>query len=65
MKILLILLAAFCIVHIIRDHLQIKGVKNKFTEFGHFWDAPKYEKHGMVILGAIGLICLYFAIIHS
>ncbi len=55
-------LAAFCFIHIIRDILQINGVKNWFTEFGHFWHAPQYEKHGMAILFIIGATCLWVAI---
>jgi hypothetical protein len=62
MKYFLIFVAVFCLVYIVRDYLQIKGVQNKFTQFGHIWDAPKYEKPGMVIFAIIGIICLYFAI---
>jgi hypothetical protein len=61
MKILLVAIALFCLLHIIGDYLQIKGVKNWFTTFGHFWNSPKHEVHGMIILGIIGLVCLYFA----
>jgi formate hydrogenlyase subunit 3/multisubunit Na+/H+ antiporter MnhD subunit len=61
MKILLIGIAIFCAVHIYRDYLQIKGVKNWFTQFGHFWDVPKLEAPIAVIIGIVGLICLYFA----
>jgi hypothetical protein len=60
MKILLIIVAIFCLVHIIRDYLQIKGVKNWFTQVGHFWDSPKHEIHGIIVAGIIGLVCLYF-----
>lgn len=62
MKILLISIIIFCILHIIRDYLQIKGVKNAFTQVGHFWDAPEYEMHGIVVLSVIALICTYFLI---
>jgi uncharacterized membrane protein len=60
MKILLIIVALFCFIHIIRDYLQIKGVKNWFTQVGHFWDAPKLEAPIAITLGIIGLICVYF-----
>jgi len=59
---LLIVIAIFCLVHIFRDYLQIKGVKNWFTTFGHFWDAPKLEAPIAAILGIIGILCLYFAL---
>lgn len=62
LKILLLSLAVFCFIHIVRDYLQIKGVKNWFTQIGHVWNAPKYEKHGIVILTLIGLLSLYFGL---
>jgi uncharacterized membrane protein len=55
-------LAAFFFLHIYRDYLQIKGVKNVFTEFGHVWDAPQYEKHGMVVAAVLGIIFAVLAI---
>lgn len=62
MKVIYFLLAAFCFVHIYRDYLQIKGVKNWFTQIGHFWNAPKYEKHGMVVFLILGLSFLYLGL---
>ena len=59
---LLYLAAAFCFAHIVRDYLQIKGVKNWFTEFGHVWHAPQYEKHGMVVFAILGALSLWAAI---
>lgn len=55
-KILLFTFAIFCFVHIYRDYLQIKGVKNWFTQIGHYWNAPKYEKHGMAIFFILGIL---------
>ncbi|OGM11291.1 hypothetical protein A2V80_00310 [Candidatus Woesebacteria bacterium RBG_16_39_8b] len=54
-------IAGFCFLHIVRDYLQLRGVKNWFTEVGHFWNAPKYNVYGMAILSILGLVCLYFA----
>lgn len=54
--------AAFCFGHTYRDYLQIKGVKNWFTEVGHVWDAPQYEKHGMVVTTVLGIVFGYVAI---
>ncbi|MEX2008379.1 MAG: hypothetical protein WD850_02750 [Candidatus Spechtbacterales bacterium] len=58
LKLLLFVLAAFCFVHIYRDYLQLKGVKNWFTQVGHVWDAPQYEKHGMVVVALLGSLLL-------
>lgn len=55
-------LAVFCFLHTYRDYLQIKDVKNWFTEFGHVWDAPQYEKHGMVITTVLGILFTILAI---
>ena len=60
MKLMLLAVSIFSFLHIIRDWLQIKGVKNWFTGVGHVWDAPKYEVHGMIIFALIGAISLYF-----
>lgn len=63
MRWVLIGLAAFCFLHIYRDIMQIKyGYKTRLTKFGHFWHAPKYEVHGIVVFTLIGLICAYLAI---
>jgi len=60
MTVLFFILSAFCFLHIYRDYLQIKhGYNSWFTKFGHIWDAPKYEKHGMVVFFLLGLIFLY------
>ena len=58
-------IAIFCFVHIARDILQLRGIKNWFTQLGHFFDAPKYEKHGMIILGIIGFVCLWLALFYA
>lgn len=55
-------LAAFFLLHIYRDYLQIKGVKDRFTEFGHVWNAPQYEKHGMVVAAVLGIVSIILAI---
>ena len=55
-------LAAFCFLHIYRDYLQIKGKWNWFTKTGHVWDAPRYEKHGMVIAAVLGILFAVLAI---
>jgi hypothetical protein len=55
-------LAVFFFLHTYRDYLQIKGVKNTFTEFGHVWDAPQYEKHGMVVTIVLGVLFSVLAI---
>ena len=55
-------LATFCFLHIYRDYLQIRGVKNLFTEFGHIWDAPQYEKHGMVVAAVLWAVFAVLAI---
>jgi hypothetical protein len=56
-------LSAFFTAHIYRDYLHLKGVKNTlFTRIGHFWDAPQYEKHGMVVCAVLATTCFIFAI---
>lgn len=54
-KIFLLLFSAFCF-------LQIRGVKNWFTEFGHVWNRPQYEKHGMVVYASLGSLLLWLAL---
>ena len=50
-------LAVFCMVHIYRDYLQIKhGYTTWFTRVGHVWDAPQYEKHGMVVFAVLAVV---------
>lgn len=61
-RIIFAALAVFCFLHIYRDYLQIKGVWNWFTKTGHVWDAPQYEKHGMVVAAVLGIIFSYLAI---
>lgn len=56
------LLALFCIVHIYRDYLQTRGRKNWFTEFGHFWDAPQYEIHGIIVAAVLATVFTALAI---
>lgn len=60
MKLILLTGAVFCLLHAFRDYLQIKGVKNWFTQVGHVWDAPQYEKHSIVVFTILGGILLYF-----
>lgn len=56
-------LSAFFAAHSYRDYLHMKGIKNTlFTRIGHFWDAPQYEKHGMVGSFILGSICFWLAI---
>jgi hypothetical protein len=62
MKIILLVISAFCFLHIYRDYLQIKyGYKTWFTKFGHVWDRPQYEKQGMVVFFFAGSLFLYLA----
>lgn len=56
------LLALFCTVHIYRDYLQIKGRKNWLTQVGHFWDAPQYEIHGIVVAAVLAIVFAGLAI---
>jgi antibiotic biosynthesis monooxygenase (ABM) superfamily enzyme len=61
MKYLLLVIVLFSILHIIRDIAQIKtGYNSWFTKFGHFWHAPQYEVHGIVVLSLVIVVCLYF-----
>jgi hypothetical protein len=62
MKIIFIILAVFCFLHIYRDYLQLKhGYNTWFTRFGHVLHAPQYEKKGMVVFLSAGLIFFYLA----
>jgi uncharacterized membrane protein YbaN (DUF454 family) len=55
--------AAFCYLHSYRDWLHSKKIFNSwFTRFGHIWDAPQYEKHGMVAYFLLGNLFVYLAI---
>lgn len=62
MKWIYLALSIFFFQHILRDYLQEKGVKNWYTEFAHFWDAPKYNEGGMVVFLLLGILFLYLAI---
>ncbi len=48
----------FFLLHALRDYLQIAGVKNWFTEMGHFFDLPKYEIHSVAISFVVGLVLI-------
>lgn len=57
------LLSAFFAAHSYRDYLHSKGIKNTlFTRVAHFWDAPQYEKHGMVGSALLATTCLIIAV---
>ena len=63
LKVGLFLLSTLCFLHIIRDFLQIKnGYNTWFTKVGHFWHAPQYEMHGVVIFFFLGLTFLYIGL---
>jgi len=49
-------------MHALRDYLQMKGINNWFTEFGHIWKKPEWEKYSAVFFSILGLILLFFAI---
>ena len=56
-------LSAFFTAHSYRDYLHMKGIKDTlFTRFAHFWDAPKYEKHGMFASGILAVTFFVLAI---
>lgn len=61
-KLLFGVLAVFCFLHAIRDYLQIKGVKNWFTEIGHIWVMPKYEVHSLIVFLLFGILFAYLFI---
>ena len=63
MKHVYLFLAILSFLHVARDYLQIKGVKNWFTQIGHFWDAPQYEIHGMVVFSILGVLFLYLFLV--
>jgi hypothetical protein len=54
-------LFSFCFTHIVII-CKAGGVWNKFTKFGHIWDAPKYEVHGMITAIVLGLVSFYLGI---
>jgi hypothetical protein len=57
------ILTAFFTAHAYRDYLHLKGVKDTlFTRFGHFWDAPQYEKHGMIGSAILATTCLIIVV---
>ena len=62
MKLLFLGLSAFFFTHGLRDYLQMKGVENWFTEFGHFWDSPADEKYSIAVSIFFGFLFLYLAI---
>lgn len=56
-------LAIFCLIHIYRDYLQIQhGYNTWFTRVGHVWNAPQYEKHGMVVFAILAVVFGFLAI---
>ncbi len=64
-----IILALFCFDHLIRDHLQDRGVKNWYTTFGHSWfkfipDTPRNNHIGMVIFFLAGCAFIELAFWH-
>jgi hypothetical protein len=62
-QILLFISAAFCFFHSYRDWLHSKGRFDKwYLRIAHWWDAPQYEKHGMVAYGFLGAVCLFIAL---
>ena len=61
MKLLLVILSIFCFLHIVRDVLQIKGIKNWFTEFGHVWNKPEWEKYSIAFFLILGVIFFILA----
>ena len=56
------LLAILCFLHAFRDYLQIKGVKNWFTEFGHVWNKPEWEKYSIVFFLLLGVFFLFLSL---
>ena len=57
-------LSLFFTAHSYRDYLHSKGiVEEKFiTRVWHFWDAPHYEKHGMIGSGVLAVVSFIIAI---
>jgi hypothetical protein len=57
------ILTAFFAAHAYRDYLHLKGVKHTFfTRVAHFWDAPQYEKHGMIGSVIVASVFFWFTI---
>lgn len=57
------ILSAFFAAHSYRDYLHMKGIKDTlFTRVAHFWDAPQYEKHGMVGSALLAVTFFTFAV---
>ena len=49
-------LSAFFTAHAYRDYLHLKGIKDTlFTRVAHFWDAPQYEIHGIVVCSILAM----------
>jgi len=65
MKFVFITVAVFFFIHALRDYLQNKGIKNRFTEMGHIWDNPRYEIHSMIVSIILGLFFLYLGIYYG
>ena len=61
MKVLFLIISLLCFLHAFRDMLQIKGTKNWFTEFGHVWDKPEWEKYSVVFFLILGVALLLLA----
>jgi len=66
LKVIYIILNLFCFDHLMRDHLQDKGIKNWYTTYGHSWfsfipDTPRNNHIGMVIFFLLGILFLYLA----
>lgn len=57
-------LAAFFATHAYRDYLHSKGIKEEkfITRVLHIWDAPQYEKHGMIGSGILASVFFWFTI---
>ena len=62
--ILLLVWAGFCFTHALRDFLQMKKVKNWFTEFAHFHWLPMLDERlvmsTFLVLGATSLLVAVF-----
>lgn len=62
-KLVLLTIALFCYLHIVRDLLQELSVRNWFTTFGHSHIIPDTSTNnfiGMVIIFVSGTLSLYF-----
>lgn len=56
----LLVLTVFFFQHSLRDYLQMHNIWNIFTEFGHEWQAPQYEKYSLAISFLLGCVFLVF-----